>query len=197
MVVGSFDNGVAGYIGAGAGNGLAARHGHTFYCFSFHKVGVRIATVGQRCAVVHNRVRCRRDGQRFRRNRQRAFCGYIDIGEIFGYIVASRIEDVEGSHLVHRLFACARRDVRHRAVGGGRPGEAIGNARHREVLVRCLRQRRAVVHLGAVSGDYLDKGVVGRHRQRPGVVVNRIVGGLVDGGVVRGGDFRIAGDVFA
>ena len=136
-------------------------------------------------------------GHLFGKNGQRANRICVNIGEIGGNSVAFRVEDVERGHRIHGLLAHAGNHIRHRAVGGGGPGEAFGNACHGEVVVLILRQRCAVVNLACAAGDNLDEGVIYRYRQRPGVVVNRIAGGLVDGGVVRGGDFCIAGGVFA
>ena len=104
---------------------------------------------------------------------------------------------MERGHRIHGLLALAGNHIRHRAVGGGGPGEAFGNARHGEVVVIILRQRRSVVNLACAARDNLDEGVIFRYRQRPVVEVNQIVGCLVDGGVVRGGDFRIADTVCA
>ena len=48
----------------------------------------------------------------------------IDVGEVTCHIITVRVEDLERGHRIQGLLALAGNHIRHRAVGGGCPGEA-------------------------------------------------------------------------
>ena len=47
-----------------------------------------------------------------------------DVGEVTCHIITVRVEDLERGHRIQGLLALAGNHIRHRAVGGGCPGEA-------------------------------------------------------------------------
>ena len=94
---------------------------------------------------------------------QCAFGSRVDVRELIRHILVVGIEDMEVRHSVFRLLVCARCHIGHRAVGRSRPGETNRNTCHREVVVRCLGQRGAVVSLLSAARGHRDSTRVPRY----------------------------------
>ena len=108
------------------------------------------------------------------RDLQCARGGRVDARELIRHICAT-LEDMEVRHRVHCLLALARCYVCHGAVGCCRPGEALGQACHREVVVCCLGQRSTVVSLLAAARGHLDFSTVLANGQRAESLAHSVI----------------------
>ena len=158
-------------------------------------VDARHLIVRQRSAVVLTGGAAAGKGHLFRGDGQHACGTRGNVRELVGHILVRSVENFEFRHRVHGFLAGTGDDVRHCAVGRGSPGEASGNARHREVRVRRLGEQSAVVDLAAAGGHHRDGAGVRRHLQSAIGVGNLVTIRDVQEGVVL--DNRIARHIVA